>query len=170
MNYAPFVWSTAIIFITTPTDNKVPRVAVCHLAGILWQMTSCLVYSQLSALVSCPQRITAAPRKSTNMLDVKLSFFFFFLPVLSDNAARMTVTCFTTSFLVFKPASSLGIFLPSFVTLPMRKDRVGCSEHRQMGSHFCVYSYQRVTKMTNEKEGNRSNEIFNLSTKGFNLN
>lgn len=76
MNYAPFVWSTAIIFITTPTDNKVPRVAVCHLAGILWQMTSCLVYSQFSALVSCPQRITAAPRKSTNMLNVKLSFFF----------------------------------------------------------------------------------------------
>ncbi len=75
MNYASFVWSTAIIFITTPTDNKVPRVAVCHLAGILWQMTSCLVYSQLSALVSCPQRITAASHKSTNMLDVKLSFF-----------------------------------------------------------------------------------------------
>lgn len=114
MNYAPFVWSTAIIFITTPTDNKVPRVAVCHLAGILWQMTSCLVYSQLSALFSCPQRITAAPRKSTNTLDVKLSFF---LPVLSDNAARMTVTCFTTSFLVFKPAASLCIFLPSWLLL-----------------------------------------------------
>lgn len=76
MNYAPFVWSTAIIFITTPTDNKVPRVAVCHLAGFLWQTTSCSVYSQSSALVSCPQRITAAPCKSTNMLDVKLSFFF----------------------------------------------------------------------------------------------
>lgn len=75
MNYAPFVWSTAIIFITTPTDNKVPRVAVCHLGGFLWQTTSCSVYSQFSALVSCPQRITAAPCKSTNMLHVKLSFF-----------------------------------------------------------------------------------------------
>lgn len=111
---------------------------------------------------------SSAPQKHKHARrEIKL---FFFLPVLSDNAARMTVTCFTTSFLVFKPASSLGIFLPSFVTSPMRKDRVGCSEHRQMGSHFRVYSYQRVTKMTNEKEGTRSNEIFNLSTKGFNLN
>lgn len=140
MNYAPFVWSTAIIFITTPTDNKVPRVAVCHLAGILWQMTPCLVYSQLSALVSCPQRITAVPRKSTNMLDVKLSFF---LPALSDNAARMTVTCFTTSFLVFKPAASLGIFLPSFVTSPMRTDRAGWAERRHMASYFRVLLAER---------------------------
>lgn len=44
MNNGAFVWGTAIIFITTPTDNKLPREVVCHPAGGLWQMTSTLLY------------------------------------------------------------------------------------------------------------------------------
>ncbi len=69
-------WSTAIIFITTPTDNKVPRVAC--LSPCRHSVTDDILFGLFPAL--CSRLMPSAnhkqrPTKSTNMLDVKVSFF-----------------------------------------------------------------------------------------------
>lgn len=93
----------------------------------------------------------------------------FFSPALSDNAARMTVTCFTTSFLVFKPADWLCVSLPCDFACENRRGSAH-AQHRQMASRFQDVFVSSVLERDKDDQwggGDRSNVMFNLNVYSF---